>query len=673
MADPGNSTTELSDTTSDLFHCPICLDGIRNPKYLPCLHTFCGSCIETYISSTATCKESESVRAIECPICRKRIEAPKKHISNEEWSSALPNNRLVANVCLNSKNVENELCKFCQRKGKTVPGRHWCKVCMETICDDCKDLHKFVPSLQNHKICDMTDSGEWRNGVEVEEFCAEHDGKVIDAFCCNHQTLCCSICLVKHHRFCPSVESLEDIAEKEENDVATILSSLSEMEKSLENMQLNNQAKISHLNTKKDAICIGTEKKIEEVKKKLDDAHEQWVKRFEQIHMDSVGNIEIVSDELKRFSTTLCETIILLQSLLANGSPKQLFITKHRQLAQMADHISRMKSLDIWNLPEDYSQPNLEFLNQVSIESKLKDVNLSRLPSGMIETILQIAPVAMTNNDIMRRRRIMSKKDWMKVEFSKTSEISLPYDVFYGLFVHDTKIVLPFKDPSSLKVFDVSTATGKCVHTENCGSRPYGLCHARGTTTLEEIYVSFDKFVVLYRINIGAKDVVICTKLQTVHLKEPMKAISCGPAAIFSASDTKAYICIQDFIIKHSSEFSKEVASVPFVSSSMTSDLHCFLSGRHVVVANSSNEHIFRSDRLNGYPKGLAFDLHDNVLVCTKRNKLQQVRHGGKESRDIELAGIGITYNVVLHPTGEKMLVMDYMESKEKCCVYQIL
>ena len=51
---------------------------------------------------------------------------------------------------------------------------------------------------------------------------------------------------------------------------------------------------------------------------------------------------------------------------------------------------------------------------------------------------------------------------------------------------------------------------------------------------------------------------------------------------------------------------------------------------------------------------------------------LKQVRHGGKESRDIELAGIGSTYNVVLHPTGEKMLVMDYSEIEEKCCVYQI-
>ena len=128
-----------------------------------------------------------------------------------------------------------------------------------------------------------------------------------------------------------------------------------------------------------------------------------------------------------------------------------------------------------------------------------------------------------------------------------------------------------------------------------------------------------------------------------------MTTISCGPAAIFSASETKAFICTHDFSIKQTSEFSTEIFLVPFVSSSVTSDLHCFLSESHVVVANSSNETIFRSDGLNCLPAGLTFDLHDNVLVCTMNNKLKQVRHGGKESRDILLEGTSaMSYFILL-------------------------
>lgn len=53
--------------------------------------------------------------------------------------------------------------------------------------------------------------------------------------------------------------------------------------------------------------------------------------------------------------------------------------------------------------------------------------------------------------------------------------------------------------------------------------------------------------------------------------------------------------------------------------------------------------------------------------MCNKKNKIKQIRFGGSESRDIELDGISIVYNVVFYFIGEKMLVFDFYD---KCCVY---
>lgn len=66
----------------------------------------------------------------------------------------------------------------------------------------------------------------------------------------------------------------------------------------------------------------------------------------------------------------------------------------------------------------------------------------------------------------------------------------------------------------------------------------------------------------------------------------------------------------------------------------------------------------------------MTFDLNDNIFVWNKKNKIKQIRFGGSESRDIELDGISTSYTVALHPTGEKMLVLDL---SKKCCVYQIM
>uniref|UniRef100_A0A8W8NWD1 TRIM56 n=1 Tax=Magallana gigas TaxID=29159 RepID=A0A8W8NWD1_MAGGI len=632
----GSGNKPLTNSSSDdTFRCPICLEEVRNPKYLSCLHTFCESCIQTYISSTATCNDSLDSKTINCPVCRKCIDAPRKDISDEEWASSLPQNKLIVSMLLNS-NPDKELCKFCERKQKRVSATHWCKACMETICNECKAFHELVPSLQDHKIANLDDTKVCEVGVEVEEFCPEHQGKIIDAFCHQHQKLCCCFCLVKHHRLCSKVETITDIGvETEQHDVPNIISIFSDLEKCIENMQEQNKTKIVDLSVMKQEICTKTEIAIKEITTLVNDAHAAWIKAFEQTHADSVGIVETASDELKRFSTTVHETKILLQSVLKSGSPKQLFVTKQNQLARINNHISHLKSLDLWNFPEKYTQPDFNFLKQLSNQMKFEDVNMSKGTSGTIETILYTFR-NVTGSDIFRRKQEMSRKDWMKVSFKLTSKIrNLSEYVYYGLFVHDTKIILPFRNPPSLKIFDVSKTEGKCIHTELCQETPYGLCHSRVNESLNEVYVSFLNFVDLYSIDV--EPMVKCTKLQTIQLSKPMKAISCGLNSIFSANDSEAFICSEDFSVQYSSSFNREGALTPFLSSSSKSDFHCFSKNGRVVVADGNNKTIFESNKFQSDLRGMTFDLHDNILVCNRKNKLIQIRNGCSESRNIEL------------------------------------
>lgn len=268
----------------------------------------------------------------------------------------------------------------------------------------------------------------------------------------------------------------------------------------------------------------------------------------------------------------------------------------------------------------------------------------------------------------MQRKHENSQKDWMKIALKLESSLTITESVYYGLFIHDTKIILPFKNTPSLKFFDSSERNGKCIHTEECPTAPYGLCHSRENETLNEVYVSFENNVVLYWIDF--EDTPKFTKLRTIHLNESMLAISCGLTTIFSANNSKAFICSQDFNIEHRSKFSIGRSTVPFISSSSKSDYHCFSKEDHVVVEDRNNTTIFRSDLIAPSFRGLTFDLHDNVLVCNRTNKLKQIKYGGGESRNIELDGISDSYNVVLHPTGDKMLVFDH---NRICCVYQIV
>lgn len=212
--------------------------------------------------------------------------------------------------------------------------------------------------------------------------------------------------------------------------------------------------------------------------------------------------------------------------------------------------------MDIWNFLEQYTKPDSNFLKQLLIEKKFEDVKLSKTPSRTIQAILQTVPKGIVN-DILQRKYEQSQKDWMKIKPKLESSITLSECVYYGLFIHDTKIISPFEKPTSLKLFDVSKPNGKCFHTEECPSVQYGLCHSRVNETLDEVYVSFKSVVVLYHIDV--EDTAKFTKLQTIHLhvNESMLAISSGLSTVFSANNVKAFICSHDFNVEHDVKFKK--------------------------------------------------------------------------------------------------------------------
>ena len=145
-----------------------------------------------------------------------------------------------------------------------------------------------------------------------------------------------------------------------------------------------------------------------------------------------------------------------------------------------------------------------------------------------------------------------------------------------------------------------------------------------------------------------------------------MTAISRGSSVIVGRSDTEKMIYDSNFSIKRSATC-RASSNPPFVSCSFKGNEQAFISnGINLVIVDENNKEVQNCFLRSLCARGLAFDLQDNVLVCMYSNKLVQIKYGGGESRDIDLPGIQKAKNVVLHPTGEKVMVLGY----EKFCVY---
>uniref|UniRef100_A0A7N6C4C8 RING-type E3 ubiquitin transferase n=1 Tax=Anabas testudineus TaxID=64144 RepID=A0A7N6C4C8_ANATE len=139
----GSTSPVVRQIDKQFLVCSICLDHYRNPKVLPCLHTFCESCLQNYIPP-------ESL-TLSCPVCRQTSILPEKGVG------ALQNNFFITNLMesVSAAAAGKPLC--CpNHEGKVM--EFYCESCETAMCLDCTEgehrEHVTVPLrdvVEQHK------------------------------------------------------------------------------------------------------------------------------------------------------------------------------------------------------------------------------------------------------------------------------------------------------------------------------------------------------------------------------------------------------------------------------------------------------------------------------------------------------------------------------------------
>ncbi|XP_078666820.1 uncharacterized protein LOC144908822 [Branchiostoma floridae x Branchiostoma belcheri] len=126
----GNNAGHQRMRGQEFLVCGICLDHFTVPKILPCAHTFCQECLETYAGRR---------RFIYCPNCRRVVE-----LDPSSGVRGLPGNFWVTNLrdVIAERDSENPDAKgrLLGNRCKLHPGeqcRHFCQDCHVPVCGEC--------------------------------------------------------------------------------------------------------------------------------------------------------------------------------------------------------------------------------------------------------------------------------------------------------------------------------------------------------------------------------------------------------------------------------------------------------------------------------------------------------------------------------------------------------
>ncbi|XP_069105041.1 E3 ubiquitin-protein ligase TRIM33-like [Argopecten irradians] len=212
-----------------LLQCPICLGQFRQPKSLPCLHSFCEECLGTYITQHLS-GDTAAGKTFPCPVCRRETASHNPDVGKEMWAQQFPTNNHVKKLIdlQSTTGTRNPLCGPCQTtKNVQKKADVWCSATNTFFCDDCKSSFHDVIHKECHIIAVSEDSVTLAQKQPSHMVCDIHKERM-DCFCEDHKFIGCNKCIITEHRQCDSVTTTKEYFNKQKNN-----SNIQSMDKSL--------------------------------------------------------------------------------------------------------------------------------------------------------------------------------------------------------------------------------------------------------------------------------------------------------------------------------------------------------------------------------------------------------------------------------------------------------
>ena len=251
--------------------CPLCLETVKNPKTLPCLHSFCLECLDKH----AGFARRQLQATIKCPVCQTSFQIPEGD-SFKNLPTSYHLNRLVDVLALKDSGAQAQKCGSCDENNTASS---YCFVCQNFLCTPCFEAHQRLKATRGHRnvVIEKLQAQDVEDLIHRPVMCSQqyHENQPLEFYCEECKVPICHKCsVVSHNRHtmtdtqkAAQVQKMQMKDALEKVKAETIISD-DRIRKQTELMEKSRNEVISAENTMTDAVdeCI---RQLQEHKKTM--------------------------------------------------------------------------------------------------------------------------------------------------------------------------------------------------------------------------------------------------------------------------------------------------------------------------------------------------------------------------------------------------------------------
>ncbi len=187
-------TTDLKALKAQIT-CKVCRRQYKNPKTLPCLHSFCAACLQNISTTTSNCTR------VRCPECRKAIQIQSTEFTDSPDAFSINRQIELHTFVMKATGKVEAKCEKCSNK--SVRATSFCHDCSKFICELCVTIHKSWSEFSSHSVISLMtlkeSYGKYIPKKDETVACKAHS-KECTFYCESCEELICHECIVKGHR-----------------------------------------------------------------------------------------------------------------------------------------------------------------------------------------------------------------------------------------------------------------------------------------------------------------------------------------------------------------------------------------------------------------------------------------------------------------------------------------